>query len=194
MERRWEKKVRKILAGLGILSLVLGVAGPVLAVTPTPVIGTVTATVTPQIIAVTVEDGDVDYGYLDISETNNTFDGASPALGDDQTITSGSNVSTDIALRSSDAYVTPNTTSWDLVGTAAPDDFVHSYDIDVGEGSADWAAFPFDGTFDNTYTSSVVTLASFGNTATLDLKIDMPTSISNILVRNITVTVLATET
>ena len=152
--------------------------------------GTVSATVTPQIISVTVTDGDVDYGTLDISESNNTFNGTAAET---QTITNDSNVSADISLRSSDAYVVADTTDWALAGTAGSDIFVHSYDVDAS-GSASWTAFPFDGAFDNTYTSSVVTLTESGganDNATLDLKIDMPSSISNTAAHSIDVTVQA---
>lgn len=158
---------------------------------------TVTATVTPQIISVSVTDGNVDYGILTINESNNTFDGTTgtvaPAVGQ-QIITSGSNVSIDIALRSSDAFVDLNTTDWALADTAGPDAFIHSYDIDTPIGGpAVWAIFPFDGTFDNTYASSVVTLPLLDDTATLDLKIDMPTGITDTSVHSITITVLVTE-
>lgn len=182
-------KVKRILAGLVLLSLVLGVAAPAWAADT----ASVTATVTPQVIAVSIEDGTVDYGILAAGETNNTFDGEATA--DTQTISNGSNVSANIALRSSDAYVVADTTDWALAGTAGTNQFAHSYDINAS-GSASWATFPANGTFGNINTSTVVTLdASDGvyPTATLDLKIDMPTSITNTSAHSIDVTVLATE-
>ena len=57
--------MKKFLAGLGILSLVLALVTPALAATDT-----VTATVTPQIIAVSVDVSNFDYGVLNISETS----------------------------------------------------------------------------------------------------------------------------
>jgi len=151
----------------------------------------VDVTVTPQIVSVTVEDGSVDYGILVAGGTNNTFDGAATA--DTQTITSTSNVSTDILLRSSDAAKSgaAGVTDWALAGTAGTDIFVHSYEIDAS-GSATWAVFPSDGTFANTNTGTVVTLANNNDTATLDLKIDMPTIINDTTAHSIDVTVVAT--
>lgn len=178
--------MKKFLAGLGILSLVLLVAAPVLAQSTDT--ASVAATVTPVTISVSVSDGDVDYGILDISESNDTLDGTAAET---QTITSGSNVSTNITLKSSDA--TGTNVDWNLVSAATgvgADTFVHYYDIDGTAGSAVWTDFPDT----NLYTGTVVTLASLGDTATMDLKIDMPTSISDATVHSIDVTVLATET
>lgn len=169
------------IAILGLLGMVIGVGTDA---------ADVVATVTPQIISVTVADGTVDYGILDVDGSNNTFDGAATA--DTQTITNTSNVSANIALRSSDAYVEAGVTDWDLVGTAAADDFVHSYDINASGPT--WTVFPSDGTFGNTNTGTVVTLDASGGAnddATFDLKIDMPTSITDTDAHSIDVTVIA---
>ncbi len=135
-----------------------------------------------------VTDGTVDYGILAVTESNNTFDGTTgnvtPAA-EQQTITNDSNVSTNILLRSSDAI---GSTDWDLEATAGADQFIHSYDINAATPT--WTAFPAD----NSNSTSVVTLANNGNTATLDLRIDMPTSITYTSVHNITVTAVAIET
>ena len=149
---------------------------------------TVTATVTPQVIAVSVLDGSVDYGILTVSESNNTIDGATGSVqpaAEQQTITNDSNVSADILLRSTDAV--GDTVDWDLEATADPDQYIHSYDVN---SAASWTAFPAD----NSNSSSVVTLANKDDTATLDLRIDMPTSIADTSVHNITVTAVAIET
>ena len=154
----------------------------------------VDVTVTPQIVSVTVANGSVDYGVVAANSWNDTIDGTASGQ---QVITSASNVSTDIALRSSDAAKAGSSgvTDWDLVAAAAPDDFVHSYEINTaGASSASWTAFPFDGTFDNIKTASLVTLSNNGNTATLDLRIDMPTTISDTTDHSIDVTVVATAT
>ena len=175
--------------------LVLGLVGFVVGV------GTqaadVDVTVTPQIVSATVGDGDVDYGTLAAGDSAHTNTAATPsgtAL-ETQTITSTSNVSTDIVLRSSDAAKTGElgVTNWALGGTAGTDIFVHSYDIDA-TGTPSWNAFPDDGTFDNTNTAPVVTLVNNGNTATLDLKIDMPDTITETSVHSIDITVVATAT
>ncbi len=149
---------------------------------------TVTATVTPQVIAASVTDGTVDYGILAVTESNNTIDGATGSVqpaAEQQTVTNDSNVSTDILLRSTDAV--GSTVDWDLEATADTDQYIHSYNVNT---TASWTAFPAD----NSNSSSVVTLANNGNTATLDLRIDMPTSITDTSVHNITVTAVAIET
>ena len=153
---------------------------------------TVTATVTPQIVSVAVAGGTVNYGILDAGGTNNTFDGA--ATSDTQTITSGSNVSTSILIRSSDAAKlgAPGATDWELAGAISSDVFVHSYDINATVPT--WTTFPSSGTFANISTGVVDTLVNNGNTATLDLKIDMPDSTSDATIHSITVTVVAIAT
>jgi len=184
------KKHMKNIKGLIASIAILGVVG--LAVGTGAGAADVVATVTPQVVSVTVADGTVDYGILPVNGgTNNTFDGLATA--DTQIITSASNVSTDVLLRSSDAakFGAAGVTDWDLVATAAADDFVHSFDINAS-GTAVFVAFPADGTFANTNTTSVVTLANNGDTATLDLKIDMPTSATDTSIHSIDVTVIAT--
>ena len=142
----------------------------------------VVATVTPLIISLSVTSGSVNYGVLDVDETNNTFNGA--ATTDTQTIENTGTVSIDVLIKSSDAV--GSTINWDLEATKGADQYVHSYDINASVPA--FTVFPVD----NTNTSSVVTLANNGNTATMDLKIDMPSSISDVTVHTITVTVVAT--
>ena len=176
--------MKKFLSGLGILSLVLMLAAPVLAAE------TVSATVTPQVIAVSVTDGTVDYGILAITESNNTIDGATGSVqpaAEQQTITNDSNVSANILLRSTDAV--GSSVNWNLEATADTDQFIHSYDIDAS-GSAVWTVFPVD----NSNSASVVTLVNKDDIATLDLKINMPTSVTDTSVHSTTVTAVAIET
>ena len=179
-------KGKKFLAIVGIFSLAALSFG-LAAIGATS--ASVTATVTPQIVSITVTDGTVDYGVLDTSETANTI-----TLTQSQTITNGSNVSANVSLRSSDAYVVPDTTDWALAGATGSNAYIHSYDIDAPVTPV-WTALPFDGTFNNTYTGSVVTLTESAGgdpSATLDLKIDMPTTISNTAAHSVNVTALAT--
>ena len=175
--------MKKLISSISILALVgLSVAVSVGA-------ADVDVTVTPQVVSVTVTDGTVDYGTLAAGDSNDTFNGPAAST---QTITSTGNVSIDVVLRSSDAYVIPNTTDWALEGTAGTDIFEHSYAINAA--STPGFAFPFDGTFVNTNTGTVVTLPSNGNSATLDLGISMPTSIGNTAAHSIDVTVVASAT
>ena len=144
-----------------------------------------------MIVALNVADGIVSYGILDVGDTNNTFDGN--AIADTQLITSDANVSINVLLRSSDAAAagTPGVTDRALEGTIGADIFVHYYDL-AADGS--FVAFPFSGDFDNTNTTSVVTLAVKNDTAPLDLKIDMPSSTGDLTEHSIEVTAIATAT
>lgn len=146
----------------------------------------VALTVTPQVISVTVTDGDVAYGVLSFSETNNTFDGDAQET---QTITNQSNIPVDISVSSTDA--TGTTEDWELADTPGAATFSHLYDIDA-TGSATWSNFPDD----NSSTTPVVTLDENGGTddnASLDLRLDMPTSSTDTTQHSVSVTVLATE-
>lgn len=177
---------KKLLAGLIVFSLIGAAFAtiPVLAGTE----ASVSATVTPKIIAVTVSDGSVDYGILDFGATKDTI-----ALTDTQTISrSTSNVPINIAVRSSDADGTSQ--DWELVtSTLAPgvEKFVHRYVINAG-GTPAWADFPADATFDNTYTGTVATLDAANPSDLLDLKIQMPSGSTDTSLHTITVTVRAT--
>lgn len=172
--------MKKILAGLALLSLVLGVALPVLAATE----DYVSATVEPKLVAVSVDDGSVDYGVLDFSATKSTVD-----LGDTQVITNDSNVNAKMDVKSSDAV--GGAVNWDLVDEAsiATDDFGHHYSIDSGA----FTDFPED----NSYAADVVTFDKSGgadDTADLDIKIFMPTDSTDAAgAKTITVTVLVHE-
>ena len=165
------------IAILGVLGLAVGMAVQADEI--------VTATVTPQIIAVTVTDGSVDYGILAAAGTADT----NTLSSEEQTITNNSNVSADIQIKSGDAI--SGGTDWELVasGSVGTDTFGHQYDIN---DSASWTDFPTD----NSYTASpVVTLDASGgadNDATLDLKILMPLIITDTAPHSIDVTVLAT--
>lgn len=167
---------KKILIGLAVLSLVLGVAVPVWA-TDTE---TVSCTVTPKLIALTVEDGSVDYGPLDLNSEKSTKD-----LGDNQTVTNTGNVNEEIEVKTSDAI---GGTTWTAASTAGSDQFVHFWSANPGDGSPIWTAWSVA----DTYATLVASLTSSG-TQLLGLKIHTPTAITDHEQKSITVTVLATE-
>lgn len=173
--------MKKITISIAVFSLLALVALPVIAAES----GSVSATVTPTFVSITVTDGSVNYGSLGLSESDNTLDGTASET---QTITNVGSVSTDITLSSSDAV--GDSVNWDLENIPGTDIFSHSYDIDGVVESPSFTDFPAD----NSNTGTVATLANNGNTATLDLKIEMPTGITDVSVHNITVTVLATAT
>lgn len=179
------KMTKKLWAAIGTAALIASAAIPALAATT----GEVTATVTPQIVAVDVTDGSVAYGTVAFGGTNATFGGT--AL-EQQTIgRSTSNVNIDIKLKSSDAVdQTGPLQDWDLIACATPpgaNQFGHQYDIEVGAGPAVWADFPAT----NDYSGDVTQLTGANTSDTLDLKICMPTS-GDTSQHNTTVTALAT--
>lgn len=184
--------------------ILIAVIGAVAALGGSPALAqsedTISATVTPQVISITISDGDVDYRTLDAGETNNTISGT--AL-EQQTITNQSNVAVNISLRSSDADDTDETggaVDWDLVSCAtagsATDDFGHQYEVNDANATFEGTDFPADGTFANVATGTVDTLDETGGTdpdATLDLGICMPGTLTDTSQHDVTVTAIATE-
>lgn len=110
--------MKKFLAGLGILSLVLALAAPVLAAEAGPI----TATVTAKKIAVSIDPTSVDYGVLDFTDSQNS--GAlSPSV--TFTATNDGNVNEVFNVRGADATFTGG--SWTLVtAISTTDQFRHS--------------------------------------------------------------------
>ncbi|MBZ9572462.1 hypothetical protein KJA15_03970 [Patescibacteria group bacterium] len=140
---------------------------------------TVTATVTAELITISLLDGAVDYGILPINDSEDT---TPSGLDDTQVVTNNSNVAVDLGVKSSDAV---GGTPWNLVvATGSIDEFTHEF---APDGST-WATFNVDNT---TYTSLTTNVAVNG-TQDLDLRIGTPTSVSDNVLKTITVTVLAT--
>lgn len=168
--------MKKILTGIVLLSLVLGLAVPVWAA------GTagVSATVTPKLISLTVEDGNVAYGVLDLDSEKSTKD-----LPDNQTVTNNGNVAEEIKVKTSNAI---GGTQWTVGTVGTLDVFAHSWSANPDEGSPIWTAWSAA----DTYATLNASLASAG-TQLLGLKIHTPTSTTDYAEKSITVTVLATE-
>ncbi len=165
---------KKILAGLGILSLVLGLAAPVWAAEEG-----VSCTVTPKLISLTVSDGSVAYGTLDLNSEENTKD-----FGDNQTVTNNGNVAEKIEVKTSNAI---GDTQWTIGTVGTLDVFAHYWSADPGAETPVWTAWAAD-----TYAELVASLAKDG-TQLLGLKIHTPTSTTDYVEKSIIVTVLATE-
>lgn len=174
---------KKLWAALGGAALLAAAAIPALAATEQGV----TATVTPQVVSVTVADGGVAYGILSLSPsagsptTKSTVD-----LVDTQVITNAGNVNEDFAVKSTDAT---GGTAWNLVAAASisTDAFGHQYSTD----GTTFTDFPSS----NGYTADIITNKAPAATANLDTKILMPTASTDASTqKTITVTVLATAT
>jgi len=176
---------KKLWAAIGTAALLVSAAIPALAADTAGV----TATVTPQIVAIDVTDGSVAYGTVAFGGTNATFGGTAA---EQQTISrSTSNVDINVTLKSSDAIdQTGPLQDWNLIACATPpgaNQFGHQYDLEVGAGPAVWADFPDT----NNYSGTVSTLTNANTSDTLDLKICMPAS-GDTSQHDTTVTALAT--
>ena len=179
---------RKIAALAGAVALIAASVLPVFAAD----IGSVNATVTPQLISLTVSDGVVDYGTMALSTTRSTAESDSDALTDTQVAANNGNVSENFGIRSSDAA--SSGTPWDLAATAGNNAFTHAF-CTTGTGVTDpcdatptWTGFTVDNV---TYTNFAVNVAPQG-TKRFDLRLGTPSISSDSVTHNVIVTVLAT--
>ena len=133
----------------------------------------VSATVTAELITISVADGSVEYGIVPI-DTLKTVQ--------TQVVTNNSNVAVDLDVKSSNAI---GGTQWTLAATnAALDEFTHESSPD---GST-WTAFNVDNT---TLTSLATNVAADGGVQDLDLRIKTPLTVTDNIEKTITVTVQA---
>lgn len=146
--------------------------------------GVVAATVTPQNISVSVSDGSVAYGTLDLSTSKDT---TSTGVNDTQTATNDGNVAEDFNITSTNAT---GGTTWTLAATIGADQYKHSF-CNTGTGTPDpcdtgpsWSAMT------TSYSSLAANIAGSG-TSKFDLKLDTPSSVSDYAQKSITVTVQA---
>ena len=144
--------------------------------------GTVNATVTAEVITIAVADGVVAYGILPTNATEDTT--ASGTDDSTQTVTNNSNVAVNLATRSSDAV---GGTNWNLAATNAS---LNAFTHESSPDGTNWTAFNPD---NSTYTTLKTNVAAAA-TQNLDLRIGTPTSVSDNVLKTITVTVLATAT
>lgn len=144
--------------------------------------GTVTCTVSGQLVSVSVSDGSVSYGTLALSGTKNTAlyndltNQSGMQTADTQTASNNGSVAEDFNIKSSDAV---GTQSWTL---GSPD--VNSFRHEFLPNGGSWT----------TLTTVYQTLASnvaVSGTKTFDLRITMPSSTSDYSSHTITVTVQA---
>jgi competence protein ComGC len=178
--------MKKINNWLRIISVLLLVAIPALSMGDAfaSSTGTVAATVTPQNISVSVTDGTVSYGTVDLSSSQNTTSGG---LDDTQTATNDGNVAEDFNIESTNAT---GGTAWTLAGTIGLNQYKHSF-CTAGSGSPD----PCD--TGPTWTAMTTSYQALGSnisasgTKKFDLKIDTPSSVSDFVQKSITVTVQA---
>lgn len=163
---------------------ILGVVGLAVGVGTQAQEASVAATVTAELITISVADGSVDYGILPISTIEDTtVNGNADGT---QTVTNNSNVAADLVTRSSDAVGGVN---WNLVGSIGADAFTHRFCVTTCDSTPVWVAFNADNTTNVSMASSV---AATSGTQAFDLEIGTPSSVSDNVLKTITVTVLAT--
>ena len=165
--------MRRLLLVVGV-SLLAAALMPVLVRAATEV--GVSATVTAQLVSVTVSDGSVAYGIVDLTGSKSTID-----LSDSQTANNNGNVSADLDIKSSDGV---GGVDWTLVaaaGLGGSDDFAHQFSINSG---GDWTDLT------TSYQALATGVAGAGSQV-FDLKILMPTLTTDYVEKTITVTVRA---
>jgi len=134
---------------------------------------TVTATVTPQTVAVSVDVESVDYGVLDVNETS-----APSAV---ITATNDGNVTEDFEIKGA------NSTDWTLSDTAVgANQFMHEFATD------DDSYVTYTALNDTTYDTLDTSVATSG-TQLFKLQLKMPSSTTTTDTQSTTVTILATE-
>jgi hypothetical protein len=152
-----------------IVALAAGLTLPAMGQTPTPTpgpeTGTVDATISTELIAITVNPNTVDYGDLEAGTTNNE---PTPGMFD---VTNVGSVSVDLGIRGGNT-TTSGTTPWILAGTPDEDQYVHKVSTSSG-----WAS-PMILT---TSPQSIFLGVAEGpaNAKTIFLRLDMPTQVTS---------------
>jgi hypothetical protein len=175
------KNTKKAIAAVSILGLVgmLIVYSKGFAATPE---ATVAATVTVRNIALSVADGTVAYGTLDINATQNTCTTA-PALNDPQTITNTGNVAQNFLVRGT------NSANWTLGSPAGSNIYEHRF---VSGACATWPTPAPGGTALTTVNATLATNIAAGATTILHLRINTPTATTFFTAQTVNVIVVAT--
>lgn len=129
------------------------------------------------LVSVSVSPTSVVYGALELETSKNTVQ-----LGQTLTITNDGNVTLDLKIKSGNA-IRGGGTDWILVtGTPGENEFKHESSVESGG----WTVIGSD------YGSAIATVTA-GGSKSLDLQIEMPTTITDYGEHTITVTILAVE-
>lgn len=136
----------------------------------------VTATVTPSNVALSVAPGTVAYGTISLSSTADT---TSTGLNNSQTITNDGNVNQDFTISGQ------NTAAWTLSGTSGANTYIHQFCTSNCDGTPTWVDLV-------TGNTSIATGVAAAGTQVFDLKITMPSETSSYLQQSVDVTVTAT--
>jgi len=158
------------LINIGVISLV-GILIGVMAFSANE--ASVTATVTARKIALTVTDGSVTYGSLDLGTSTSTL---AAGLNDTQTVTNTGSVAEDFNVKG------VNTADWTLdSATGTIEHYVHQFSTTTG---STWTALTIN------YATAATNIAS-SSTSNLDLQITVPSDTTHFTAQNPNVTVQA---
>ena len=172
------KKSRKILGVVLVLALALGALIPAAAFAADE--GIVECTVSGKLISVSVTDGDVTYGVLELGASQNT---TASGVNETQTANNNGTVAEDFNIKSSDAI---GGTQWTLGAAQGNNIFTHTASIDAG------STWDIAMTVAGSYTTLATNIVKDAD-RTFDLRIEMPTIITDYTAKTITVTVQAVE-
>jgi|GEM_PF-817452 len=125
----------------------------------------ITATVKVQQIALSISDGSIDYGTLDLSGTADTTSGG---VNDTQTVTNSGNVNEDFDVKGTNVS---GSCSWTLASSQGSDQYYHKICTSNCDSSPTWTALT------TTYTEYATNVAPSG-TADFDFKVGVPSSTS----------------
>lgn len=164
---------------------ILGLVGMIVATAVQADTADVTATVTAQLVSVSVSDGSVVYGTMELSTAQSTALGDDDSLDDTQTATNDGNVNVDLSIRSSDAA--SGGTLWELAASAGSDEFTHEFCTSDCDSSPTWVGFNIDNATYSTIASDVIPTGS----QAFDLRLGTPSFSSDSVEHTVTITVLA---
>jgi len=136
----------------------------------------VTATVTAQLVSVSVTDGAVAYGTVATSSSEDT---TSSGVDDSQTADNDGNVTEDFNIMGQDSG------AWELADSAGPEAYTHGFCISNCDSSPSWTQFN-----ETTYTTLATSIADTGNQV-FDLRLQTPTSTATFTEQSVDVTVQA---
>ena len=140
---------------------------------------TVAATVTLRNVSVTVSDGTVAYGILDVNTTKTTLAGG---LADQQTATNAGNIAEDFNIKGQDSA------NWTLGATAGANQYIHKFCVATcGTEGTPGAGFT---ALTTSYASLASNVATSGTQA-FDLLMNTPTSSSTYTAQSVDVIVQA---
>jgi len=140
--------------------------------------GNVQVTVTAKSVSVTVTDGSVAFGSVDLGTSTSTVGGS-----ETQVVENAGNITEDINIKCSDAA--SGTVNWILNSTTGSNQFALDFSSTTGSG---WTPI----TASNTYFALIPNLGASA-TDTLDLQLHMPSFSTDSVEKTITITVQAVQ-